>query len=52
MKNLIAILTALLLFSCTSALEKENLKNTKQNNTSSRINSSQSNNDKILDELN
>ncbi len=52
MKNLIAILTALLLFSCTSTLEKENLKNTKQNNASSRINSSQSNNDKILDELN
>ena len=51
-KILIIMFSALFLLSCNSSLEKEAIKNSKQNNASSRINASQSNNDKIRNELN
>ncbi len=51
MKNLILILATFLLASCMSSAKKEAVKSAKHGSASGRVNSSQSNNNKILDEL-
>lgn len=48
---LLTILTVLLLTSCTPWYKKEAIKSAKHGTASSRINSSESNSEKILQEL-